>query len=767
MERGREPHRGRNPSKAKVHAQAQGLAEDRVKEKEPSRTRSTVQPDKRLARIVSQGEGQYQTYDPSKDKTGRGGQNREFLDKLIKNQDSSSPIQKLDDGRYQIDRSAALQAIRQHSKPQDSTHLSDKVAKEFRFKGERQKDGSLVINPAKLLKDSKQARFHNTLVNRLEDALAKGERGLTQIEDGRYRLCADHVQSDKNPTAARERAPATTVTVDQRLARIVGTDTGRSMVYNPMQDRSGQVSKNTQYLEQLSKRHSFVEKATDGRFLIDRHAANRELDKTYKAAAWDQELDPKVVGLFQKHGSQLEKGFHVIDPKRLSENEDKHYQRVVNSLEKGLREGAKGLHKTEDGTYLLSTARDDSKGPRLTPSANWEFWSDVNQGDSLKALYGVPPQEKGPAPSITPAAQEKAPASVRDKLEPLKSMQDEREQKQNQNRQNDQALAAQRRQKLEQQLAAEQGRLNQDLRRNWKATGVTNAQMQWRPDKNQYPLKAGNDLSQSTQKEYAKIAKRLENIHPQQIPEYLKKRADQVSRQTWWKERAVARRMIRSAETEHFEQGEKQQGRELASTRQQLQKIDYQSNRTLETTPNKSKRQSKFSEGFYNHLLDRTQSRGDQELYDALVITRETGLRPAELQKGVHFGQPDRANNEVTIHIQGVKKYQGIEDAPERYQKDHGEDRKRRVKSPDLVDVAERNNGHFKPESNEDALRMRLDRATADIDPNNEYQFSFYTLRHQAADDMREQGYSPQDIALYMGHKSERTQQEYGITQHA
>jgi len=763
MKRGREPHRSRSPSKAKVRAQAQGIAEDRVKE--PSRTRSTVQPDKRLARIVSQGEGQYQTYDPGQDKTGRGGQNREFLDKLIKNQGSSSPIQKLDDGRYQIDRSAALQAIRQHSKPQDSVHLSDKVAKEFRFKGERQKDGSLVIDPAKLLKDSKQGRFHNTLVNRLEDALAKGERGLTQMEDGRYRL-ADYVKSDKNSTAARERAPA--ATVDQRLARIVGTDTGRSMVYNPMQDRSGQVSKNTQYLEQLSKRHSFVEKATDGRFLIDRHAANRELNKTYKTAAWDQELDPKVVGLFQKHGSQLEKGFHVIDPKRLSENESKHYQRIVNSLEKGLREGAKGLHKTEDGTYLLSTARDDSKGPRLTPSANWEFWDDVNQGDSLKALYGVrPPQEKGPAPSMSPAAHEKAPASVRDKLEPLKSMQDEREQKRNQDRQNDQALATQRRQKLEQQLAAEQTRLNQDLKRNWKAGGVLNAEMKYRKNRNEQPLKTGSDLSPGTQREYLKIAKRLENIHPLQMPKYLQKRADQISRQTWWKEHAVARRMLCSAEKKHFSVGETQQGKELSASRQAIQQMDYKSHRTQESTPSHSKRQSRFDEGFYNRLLDRAQSRGDQELHDALVITRASGLRPAELQKGVHFGQPDRANNEVTIYIEGVKKYRGIEDAPERYQKDHGEDRERRVKSPDLVDVAERSNGHFKPESNEDVLRRRLGLATADLDPNNEYQFSFYTLRHQAADDMREQGYSPQDIALYMGHKSERTQQEYGITQHA
>ena len=182
MERERERSRG----KAKARSQAQGRAEEQVRSKEPSRARS-AQPDKRLARIVAQGSGQYQTYDPGKDRTGRGNQCREFLDKLIKAQGDSSPIQKLNDGRYQIDRSAALQAIRQHSKPQDSVRLSDKTAKEFRFKGERQRDGSLIIDPAKLLKDDKQARFHNTLVNRLEDALADGERGLTQMEDGRYR----------------------------------------------------------------------------------------------------------------------------------------------------------------------------------------------------------------------------------------------------------------------------------------------------------------------------------------------------------------------------------------------------------------------------------------------------------------------------------------------------------------------------------------------------------------------------------------------------
>jgi len=764
MERERERSRG----KAKARSQGQGSAEEQVRSKEPSRARS-AQPDKRLARIVAQGSGQYQTYDPGRDKTGRGGQNREFLDKLIKTQGSGSPIQKLDDGRYQIDRFAALQAIRHHSAPQNSVRLSDKVAKEFRFKGERQRDGSLVIDPGKLLKNSKQNKFHNTLVNRLEEALANGERGLTQMEDGRYRLYAASVKSDKNPAAPRERVPA--ATVDQRLARIVGTDTGRSMVYDPMQDSSGQVSKNTQYLEQLSKKHSFVEKAADGCFLIDRHAANQELSKTYKAADPNKELDPKIVSLFYKHGSKLEIGVHAIDPKRLLENEGQHYQRVVNSLEKGLRQGAKGLNKTEDGTYLLSINMDDSKGPSLTPSANWEHWRNVNQRDSLKAQLAASPlnkeQQRGPAPSMSPAAQEKDTVSGHYKLEPLKTMQDEREQKRNQDRQNDQALATQRRQKLEQQLAAEQARLNQDFKRNWRAEGVLNAEMQYRRNKNQQPLKAGNDLSPSTRREYLKIARRLEKIHPLQMPEYLKIRADQVSRQTWWKEHAVARRMLRSAEADHFSAGETRQGKELAASRQAVQQMNYKSHRTQESTPSHSKRESRFSENFYSRLLDRAKSRGDQELHDALVITRTTGLRPAELQKGVHFGQPDRANNEVTIHIQGAKKSRGIEDAPYRYQGDHGEDRILRVRSADLVDVAERNNGYFKPESSKDALRRRLTRATTDLDPNNEHQFAMYTLRHQAADDMREQGYSPQDIALHMGHKSERTQQEYGITQHA
>ncbi len=758
MERERELHRNQKPSKAKVRAQAQGLAD-----KEQSRTRSTVQPDKRLARIVSQGEGQYQTYDPAKDKTGKGAQNRQFLDKYIKAHRDESGIKKLEDGRYQIDRGTALQAIEKSRGSEQSAFLSDKTSREFKFKGEKQKDGSLIIDPAKLLKNKAQARFHNTLVNRLESALAIGEKGLSQLSDGRYRLTVGNVKAVR--TTARERQAISKI--DQRLARIVGTDTGASMTYDPMNDRSGQASKNTLYLDGLAKQHSFVKK-NGGHFFIDRHAANIALAKTYKSTVQDQVLDPKISGLFKNHCTQLEQGIHGIDPQKLFDNPNhsQHYQRVVNTLEKGLREGAKGLFKTDDGIYLLNTGPGDSRSPNLTPGKNWEHWHDVNQMDSLKAQLAASPmfkeQEKSPSPSISPSSPEKKKSSIREKIAPLTEMQDEREKKQQQIRVDDQTLA-QRRQKLEQQLAVEQGRLNQDLLRNWKASGVNNAHMQYRPDKNQHPLKAASDLAPSTQKEYAKIARRLENIHPLQMPKYLENRADQVSRQTWWKEHAVARRMLRSAETEHFNHGETQQGRDLAITRQQLQKMDYQSHRTQPALPNMSKSQSKFSESFYNRLLDRTQSRGDQELHDALVITRTTGLRPEELQKGVHFGWVNRDTNEVAIHVQGAKKSSGIEEAPDRYKSDHGQDRLLIVISSDIAEIAERHSGHFKPESNKEALRMRLNRATADLDPGDDVKFSFYTLRHQAADDMREQGYEKQDIALHLGHQSERTQQEYGI----
>ena len=133
------------------------------------------------------------------------------------------------------------------------------------------------------------------------------------------------------------------------------------------------------------------------------------------------------------------------------------------------------------------------------------------------------------------------------------------------------------------------------------------------------------------------------------------------------------------------------------------------------------------------------------------------------MQKGVSFHSSETNPDVIAIHINGAKKSHGIAEAPERYQGEHGQDRILVVESKSLANLAERHNGNFQPESSKEALRMRLNRATADLDPENKQNFSFYTLRHQAADDLREQGFQEGDIALHMGHQSEQTQEQYGI----
>lgn len=751
--------REREYTRSKTKARAKAPAKRRDQQK--AQTRSTA-PDKRLARILGQGSGQYQTYDPSQDKTGRGAQNRQFLDKYIR-ANGSGHIQKTDDGRYQIDRIAAIDAIQKNRVASTATPLSEQTKKEFRFKGEKQTDGSLIIDPAKTLSQKGQSRFHNTLVNRLESALEKGEQGLSQTPDGRYKLEAGLVKANASPNQTKPRERPVSAKIDQRLARIVGTEPGQTMIYDPMKDRSGQASKNSEYLDKLSKSNAFVERLEGGKFAINRHEANTSIASSYPKNA-DNDPTKAIKTAFAKNGITIERGLQAINPAALNQ---KDFQPVVNALEKGLREGTKGLSKTQDGTYLMSKHVDSGeRGPTLTPTKNWEFWGDLAQRDGLKAVMaGSPLRKEGdmsPSLSLAPGSEKKPETKLSQKVANLKEMQDDREKQRNNSREQDQKLAQQQRKKLEQQLAAEQAKLKQEVTKHWSAAGVNNVQMQYRADKNQQPLK--NELSPSTQKEYSKIARRLENIHPLQMPEYLQKRADQTSRQTWWKEHAVARRMLRSAEKQHFDNGEPEQGKELAATRKNIQGMDYQSNRNQAPTQSHSKRQSQFSGEFYNQLLKDCNKRGDQELHDALVVSRDSGLRPAELQKGVHMRVTNEATNEVAINIQGAKKSKGLEeDAPSRYKNDHGQDRLLIVKSEELAELAKRHDGHFKPDSSEDALRMRLERATDRLDPENEQNFSFYTLRHNSADEMREQGKSRSEIALHMGHISEETQQEYGL----
>lgn len=81
------------------------------------------------------------------------------------------------------------------------------------------------------------------------------------------------------------------------------------------------------------------------------------------------------------------------------------------------------------------------------------------------------------------------------------------------------------------------------------------------------------------------------------------------------------------------------------------------------------------------------------------------------------------------------------------------------VKSQEVLEIARRHHGHFRPESSPDALRIRLREARAEV-PGGEH-IQFYSFRHAIKNRLETEGHSREEIARLMGHLSTRSQEHY------
>ncbi|MBT7445266.1 MAG: hypothetical protein HN790_15030 [Methylococcales bacterium] len=270
--------------------------------------------------------------------------------------------------------------------------------------------------------------------------------------------------------------------------------------------------------------------------------------------------------------------------------------------------------------------------------------------------------------------------------------------------------------------------------------------------KAQAPL--SNKLSESSKAEYEKVAKRLRDVPLEKLPDYLEARSNEVKRSTWWKDHAVARRELKSAEQQAFDRKDADLGKRIQSVRYDLQKQSYAELRTEPSKHQQAKSRQPLNESGYKNLLDHVEN--DHELHDSLVISRETGLRPQELQNGVKLTEK---NGAVTVEIQGAKKRDGVEGAA-RFRANTGADRTLTIKSDKLAEVAQKNNGHFEPNSSKDALRARLNRARSDVEGAEN--ITFYSFRHNHKTELANLNTDKTEIQRQMGHQSEKSQDAYG-----
>lgn len=261
-------------------------------------------------------------------------------------------------------------------------------------------------------------------------------------------------------------------------------------------------------------------------------------------------------------------------------------------------------------------------------------------------------------------------------------------------------------------------------------------------------------LAATTQATYERVARRQRQIPLEERPRYLIERANELSRSAWWLEHGVMRRELRALEL-GAQQNEaiRQACYEL---RAGIEAISYQALRGGEGPRPIQAARKPVSPQALRELKAAIRARGDQELLDALVISEATGLRPGELARGVRLEERGRS---VYVHIQGGKRHQGTAGAQARYQPARGADRIVEVKSQEVLEIARRHHGHFRPESSPDALRFRLREARAEV-PGGEH-IQFYSFRHAIKNRLETEGHSREEIARMMGHLSTRSQEHY------
>lgn len=145
---------------------------------------------------------------------------------------------------------------------------------------------------------------------------------------------------------------------------------------------------------------------------------------------------------------------------------------------------------------------------------------------------------------------------------------------------------------------------------------------------------------------------------------------------------------------------------------------------------------------------------------DAIAVTALTGLRPSELEKGVRIR---KVNESFEFRIQGSK-------VDERRQKGQAyrtitipiSELRNTVEGRHLIQAQRGQFRQVKLEGSAKAFSARVSRAGARALPGTDERVSPYTYRHAFSARLKSAGRSPEEIAKAMGHRAERSQQEYG-----
>ncbi|MEM7348607.1 MAG: site-specific integrase, partial [Chloroflexota bacterium] len=264
-------------------------------------------------------------------------------------------------------------------------------------------------------------------------------------------------------------------------------------------------------------------------------------------------------------------------------------------------------------------------------------------------------------------------------------------------------------------------------------------------------------LSDATIDRYLRAGKRIDKVALESRPQYLVERSNSVGRATWWLDHAVIRRQLRNYEQRATYLGEEHIRAEIYRIRRGVEAMDYQSLREGRTKTIPKPNRQRVSDEAFQQMLNRAKGKGDLELHDALVLSKATGLRPIELQRGVSLNTDGK---KVSIDIHTAKKYDGNATGHARYKAARGVDRTLESSLPELQELAHRHHNNFQPISTSDQLRTRLNELRRDI-PDAQH-VSFYTFRHQFKTDLEEQGATSEYIKYALGHRSKKSQEAYG-----
>ncbi len=263
-------------------------------------------------------------------------------------------------------------------------------------------------------------------------------------------------------------------------------------------------------------------------------------------------------------------------------------------------------------------------------------------------------------------------------------------------------------------------------------------------------------ISKSTQHEYSAAFIRLNGQHWREYAEEhkLTKRSASVLRAAW--RRSIAERILWASEVAENVDAEERQKHEESAKSLSLELVSdlalpaYQAPAGTQRPGQKSKRKSLkgLPDDWRDIMLESVKTEDQLPL---LVMTL-TGCRPAELKKGI---QVIASNHLLAFIIQGAK-----------IKENAGQPQ--RAIAIDPKSVLSRNHALIN--------KLFQTQATVRIDDDQRFQkriyriakklgfkqVSCYALRHQLAADLKSNKNTRTEIALSLGHQSERTQRFYG-----